>query len=72
MKTWKRLPAVLLLIIALLAAAVMPAAAEMLDMSEMNGDLITVSKVPRGKAGNKISIKMTIHNTVTTDNSTLK
>lgn len=72
MKTWKRLPAVLLLIIALLAAAVMPAAAEMLDMSEMNGDLITVSKVPRGKAGNKISIKMTIHNTGTTDNSTLK
>ena len=49
MKTWKRLPAVLLLIIALLAAAVMPAAAEMLDMSEFNQIRITVSKVPRGK-----------------------
>ncbi|WP_251497941.1 COG1361 S-layer family protein [Otoolea muris] len=72
MKTWKRLPAVLLLIIALLAAAVMPAAAEMLDMSGFNGDLITVSKVPRGKAGNKISIKMTIHNTGTKGDNILE
>ncbi len=70
MKTWKRLPVVLLLIIALLAAAVMPAAAEMLDMGEFNGDLITVNKVPRGKAGNKISIKMTIHNDGTMGNDT--
>ncbi len=72
MKTWKRLPAVLLLIIALLAATVMPAAAEMLDMSEFNQIQIIVSKVPRGKAGNKISIKMTIHNDGTMDNNTLK
>ena len=54
MKTWKRLPAVLLLIIALLAAAVMPAAAEMLNMNDFNDGVIVVSKVPRGKAGNKI------------------
>lgn len=72
MKTWKRLPAVLLLIFALLAAAVMPAAAEMLDMSGFNGDLITVNKVPRGKAGNKISIKMTIHNTGTKGDNILE
>ena len=38
------------------------AQAEMLDMTKYNDDLITVSKVPHGKAGNKISIKMTVHN----------
>ncbi len=38
---------------------------EMLDMNEFNDDMITVNKVPRGKAGSKISIKMTIHNTGT-------
>ena len=31
--------------------------AEMLDMNEFNDDMITVNKVPRGKAGSKISIK---------------
>lgn len=31
-------------------------------MTKYNDDLITVSKVPHGKAGNKISIKMTVHN----------
>ncbi len=72
MKTWKRLPAVLLLIIALLAAAVMPAAAEMLNMNDFNDGVIVVSKVPRGKAGNKISIKLTIYNNGTKDDNILK
>lgn len=66
MKTWKKIPALLAMVLILLVAAVSPAAAEMLDMEGFNGDLITVSKVPRGKAGNKISIKMTIHNTAET------
>lgn len=38
------------------------AQAEMLDMTKYNDDLITVSKVPHGNTGNKISIKMTVHN----------
>ena len=66
MKTWKRLPAVLLLIIALLAAA------EMLNMNDFNDGVIVVSKVPRGKAGNKISIKLTIYNNGTKDDNILK
>jgi len=66
MKTWKKIPALLAMVLILLVTAVSPAAAEMLDMEGFNGDLITVSKVPRGKAGNKISIKMTIHNTAET------
>lgn len=44
------------------AGTVHPVLAEMLDMTGFNEDVITVSKVPRGKAGNKITIKMTVHN----------
>lgn len=49
-------------VILMAGADARPSMAEMLDMTEFNDGVITVSKVPRGKAGNKISIKMTIHN----------
>ena len=50
----------------------MPAAAEMLNMNDFNDGVIVVSKVPRGKAGNKISIKLTIYNNGTKDDNILK
>ena len=53
---------VLLLFVVLAVGGSRTAQAEMLDMTKYNDDLITVSKVPHGKAGNKISIKMTVHN----------
>ena len=62
MKKWRRLPAIVLAAIMLIVLGVQTASAEMLDMNQFNEDTITVSKVPRGKAGNKITIKMTIHN----------
>jgi len=52
----------LLLFVVLAVGGSRTAQAEMLDMTKYNDDLITVSKVPHGKAGNKISIKMTVHN----------
>jgi len=57
MKTWRKIPALFLLVLALLVTMVSPAAAEMLDMNDFNGELITVSKVPKGKAGNKSPLK---------------
>ena len=52
----------MLLFVVLAVGGSRTAQAEMLDMTKYNDDLITVSKVPHGKAGNKISIKMTVHN----------
>ena len=43
----------------------------MTDFQDNNGT-ITVTKVPRGKAGNKISIKMTIHNTAEKGDNSFK
>ena len=66
-------------ILALFAAAVLTAAfpngqpaahraeAAMLDMQDYNGDKVTVSKVPEGRAGQKITIRFTIHNTFEED-----
>lgn len=65
MNKWKRLPVIALLVMLLAITGTRTAQAEMLDMNEFNDDMITVNKVPRGKAGSKISIKMTIHNTGT-------
>ena len=62
MRKWKRWAVFLLLFVVLAVGGSWTAQAEMLDMTKYNDDLITVSKVPHGKAGNKISIKMTIHN----------
>jgi len=63
MNRWKRLPVIALLVMLLAITGTRTVTAEMLDMNEFNDDMITVNKVPRGKAGSKISIKMTIHNT---------
>ena len=65
MNKWKRLPVIALLVMLLAITGTRTVTAEMLDMNEFNDDMITVNKVPRGKAGSKISIKMTIHNTGT-------
>jgi LPXTG-motif cell wall-anchored protein len=62
MRKWKRWAVFLLLFVVLSVGGSRTAQAEMLDMTKYNDDLITVSKVPHGKAGNKISIKMTVHN----------
>lgn len=62
MRKWKRWAVFLLLFVVLAVGGSWTAQAEMLDMTKYNDDLITVSKVPHGKAGNKISIKMTVHN----------
>lgn len=62
MRKWKRWAVFLLLFAVLAVGGSRTAQAEMLDMTKYNDDLITVSKVPHGKAGNKISIKMTVHN----------
>lgn len=45
----------------------MPVRAEMLNMKDYNDDKVTVSKVPEGRAGQKITIRMTIHNTFEED-----
>lgn len=65
MNKWKRLPVIALLVMLLAITGTRTVTAEMLDMNEFNDDMITVNKVPRGKAGSKISIKMTIHNSGT-------
>lgn len=62
MRKWKRWAVFLLLFAVLAVGGSRTAQAEMLDMTKYNDDLITVSKVPHGKAGNKISIKMTVYN----------
>ena len=62
MRKWKRWAVFLLLFVVLAVGGSRTSQAEMLDMTKYNNDLITVSKVPHGKAGNKISIKMTVHN----------
>lgn len=62
MRKWKRWAVFLLLFVVLAVGGSRTAQAEMLDMTKYNDDLITVSKVPHGKAGNKISINMTVHN----------
>ena len=51
-----------LAVVMMAGGSVRPAKAAMLDMTDFNDGVITVSKVPKGKAGSKISIKMTIHN----------
>ena len=72
MKKWKRLPVIALVVMMLTVMGTQTAAAEMLDMNQFNEDTITVSKVPKGKAGNKITIKMTVHNTGTKGDNDLK
>ena len=62
MRKWKRWAVFLLLFVVLAVGGSRTAQAEIMDMTKYNDDLITVSKVPHGKAGNKISIKMTVHN----------
>ena len=72
MRKWKRWAVFLLLFVVLAVGGSRTAQAEMLDMTKYNDDLITVTKVPRGKAGNKISIKMTIHNTAEKGDNSFK
>lgn len=72
MKKWKRVPVIALIVVLLAMMGTQVATAEMLDMNQFNDDTITVSKVPKGKAGNKISIKMTIHNKGTKGDNDLK
>ena len=75
MRKWKRWAVFLLLFVVLAVGGSRTAQAEMLNMTDFqdNNGTITVTKVPRGKAGNKISIKMTIHNTAEKgDNSLLR
>lgn len=73
MKMWKRLlTAFALVVLVLLGTGT--ASAEMLDMTSFgdNDGTIEVKKVPRGKAGGSISIKMTIHNTGTKGDNDLE
>lgn len=62
MKKWMRALLLLMAVVLMTGGSVRQVQAEMLDMTDFNDGVVTVSKVPRGKAGNKISIKMTIHN----------
>ena len=64
----------LLLFVVLAVGGSRTAQAEMLNMTDFqdNNGTITVTKVPRGKAGNKISIKMTIHNTAEKGDNSFK
>lgn len=62
MKKWMQLVVLFLAVVMLSGGSIYPAKAEMLDMTGFNDGVITVSKVPRGKAGSKITIKMNIHN----------
>lgn len=72
MKKWKKVPVIVLIVVLLAMMGTQVAAAEMLDMNQFNDDTITVNKVPKGKAGNKISIKMTIHNKGTKGDNNLE
>ena len=73
-KKWKRWAVFLLLFAVLTVGGSRMAQAEMLNMTDFqdNDGTITVTKIPRGKAGNKISIKMTIHNTAEKGDNNLK
>lgn len=62
MKRWMKGLLLFLAVVMMAGGSVWPVQAQMLDMTDFNDGVITVSKVPRGKAGNKISIKMTVHN----------
>ena len=62
MKRWMKGLLLFLAVVMMAGGSVRPAQAAMLDMTDFNDGVITVSKVPRGKAGSKISIKMTVHN----------
>lgn len=74
MRKWKRWAVFLLLFVVLAGGGSRTAQAEMLNMTDFqdNNGTITVTKVPRGKAGNKISIKMTIHNTAEKGDNSFK
>ena len=74
MRKWKRWAVFLLLFAVLAMGGSRTAQAEMLNMTDFqdNNGTITVTKVPRGKAGNKISIKMTIHNTAEKGDNSFK
>lgn len=74
MRKWKRWAVFLLLFAVLAVGGSRTAQAEMLNMTDFqdNNGTITVTKVPRGKAGNKISIKMTIHNTAEKGDNSFK
>ena len=74
MRKWKRWAVFLLLFVVLAVGGSRTAQAEMLNMTyfQDNNGTITVTKVPRGKAGNKISIKMTIHNTAEKGDNSFK
>ena len=73
-RQWKRWAVFLLLFVVLAVGGSRTAQAEMLNMTDFqdNNGTITVTKVPRGKAGNKISIKMTIHNTAEKGDNSFK
>ena len=74
MRKWKRWAVFLLLFVVLAVGGSRTAQAEMLNMTDFqdNNGTITVTKGPRGKAGNKISIKMTIHNTAEKGDNSFK
>ena len=74
MRKWKRWAVFLLFFVVLAVGGSRTAQAEMLNMTDFqdNNGTITVTKVPRGKAGNKISIKMTIHNTAEKGDNSFK
>ena len=74
MKKWKKWAMFLLLFAVLAVGGGRTAQAEMLNMTDFqdNNGTITVTKIPRGKAGNKISIKMTIHNTAEKGDNSFK
>ena len=44
----------------------------MIDMSQQNGDFVTVDSVPKGKTSGKINIRLTFHNTMGDDLDNLK
>lgn len=72
MRKWMRLPVIVMLTVMMAITGIHTASAEMLDMNQFNEDTLTVTKVPTGKAGSKISIKMTIHNTGTKGDNDLR
>ena len=74
MRRWKRWAVFLLLVAVMAVGGSRTVQAEMLNMTDFqdNNGTITVTKIPRGKAGNKISIKMTIHNTAEKGDNSFK
>lgn len=57
MRKWKRWAVFLLLFAVLAVGGSWTAQAEMLDNDKYNDELITVSKVPHGKAGIKFRLR---------------